>query len=516
MVVEASAGCDRPMLGHKMILTALGRLRMVSNGGCRMPESVRQAGRWFPGRGGVVLALGLPLIWVSIQGAARADRIMLRGGGQIRGKLIANPTDPGHLTFVGEAGKNPIIYKKEQIIQVIPEKSALDDYVIFRGKDRPTAEEEFQLGDWCDEHKLRDLAQNHFEAAIKLDPRYAPAHEKLGHVLSDDRWLNADEQREAQGMVKFRGRWMMSEEKERLDGQAALATENQSWARRVRLLRDAYLSGPESRSKDAEKRLLTIREASAVGPVLRVMGDDENPNVRILAARVLGAIPGPEAASALVNRLLSEPDGTVRERTIAEAARRDLDDVVPRLVRALKSPRSDIINRAAWSLGQLNAKSAVPRLIPVLTTTVYRTEMVPVGNGGGGGNGSYDTLSPVGGAGFANYTGRTYLGLTPPVVGPGVVAFGATGVPIGAGAAIGGNGGVAIGGSVNYGYGGGGGGNGGMIPRVIPIQNPNVEVLGALVKLTGRDYGYDTGTWKRWAAGSFRVDDAPGRRVAEP
>jgi len=253
-----------------------------------------------------------------------------------------------------------------------------------------------------------------------------------------------------------------------------------------------------------------------VGPVLRVLGDDENPMVRAMATRVLGAIPGPEASSALVIRLLAETEGSVRERIIPEVARREPDEVVPRLVRALKSPQSDVINRAAWSLGQLNAKTSVPQLIPVLTSTIYRTEMVPVGGGGGGGgmNGSFDTLSPVGGAGFGTYTGRTYLGLTPPVVGPGVVAFGATGVPLGSGASIGSNGGVAIGGGVNYGTRGGNGG--GMIPQIIPIQNPNVEVLGALVKLTGRDYGYDTATWKRWVAGSFRIDDAPGRRVAEP
>ena len=472
-----------------------------------MPESIRQATRWFRFPGAIIPIL--TLIWFSGLPTAKADRIILRGGGQIRGKLIVEPTDPTHLTFVGEVGKKPIIYKKEQVVQVLPEKSALDDYVILRSNDRTTAEDEFQLGAWCEDHKLKDLAEVHFEAAIRKEPDYAPAHEKLGHVLLNDRWLNADEQREAQGMVKFRGRWMTPEEKERLEGQAARDTESQSWTRRVRLLRDAYLSGPESRSKDAEKRLLAIRETSAVGPVLRVLAGDENPMVRALAIRVLGGISGTEATSALVARLLAETEGAIRESTIPELARREPEDVVPRLIRALKSPQTDVINRAAWSLGQLNAKKAVPQLIPVLTTAFSRTEMVPVNGGGGNFNGGYDGGYSAGGDGgsFNAYTGRTYLGLMPPVVGPGVVAFGATGVPIGAGASIGGGSGVSL---------GGGGGNGGLVPRTIQIENPNVEVLAALVKLTGNDFGYDGTTWKRWLSASFRSDNAPGRRVAQP
>ena len=510
-----------------------------------MPKSLSRSSQ--PAAGRSLLILGLGLAWfVGAGAAARADRISLRGGGVIRGKLVDDPANPTRVMFIGEAGRNPIIYKREQILQVTPEKSALDEYVARRAQERTLPEEEYQLGDWCREHHLSDLATNHFEAAIKLDPQYAPAHERLGHALVDDRWLDADGQKEAQGLVKYRGRWMQPEEKDRLEDQAAVVAENQSWIKRIKIFRDSFLSGQDARAKDAERRLTAIREVAAVGAVARVLGEDANPAVRDLAARVLGGIAGPEASSALVSRLLNETDAGVRTRTLTELGRRNLDEVQPRLIRALKSPQAMVINRAAYGLGQLDARSAVPQLISALTSREVRTEMVPIGGSGygGGGGGGLGSVAPAGGAGFSNYSGGTYLGLTPPVVGPGVVAFGAAAVPYGSGVSIG-NGGASFGsttGGVGPGIGtvaagvpgagigptlgpaalgaislgGSGGAGGGMMPRAVTIEHPNVEVLAALTKLTGQDFGYDAATWRRWST-SFRSDPAaPARRVLQP
>ena len=96
--------------------------------------------------------------------------------------------------------------------------------------------------------------------------------------------------------------------------------------------------GAEARSREAEERLLAIREVAAVGPISRTLGGDPNPAVRVLAARALGSIPGPEAASALVNCLLNEGDAEVRSALIPQLNQREADHVVPRLIRALRSP----------------------------------------------------------------------------------------------------------------------------------------------------------------------------------
>ena len=422
---------------------------------------------------------------------ARADRILLRGGGQVRGKLVADKAHPGRLVFLGEVGRTPLTFTKEQIVQVTPEKGPLDEYVALRERERPDAEAEYGLGTWCEEHKLADLALVHFEAATKLD---------------------ADEVRAAQGMVKYKGRWVVLEEKERKEAEAAVAAEGANWNARLKRLRDGYLAGPESRSRDAERRLLEIREPVAVAPVLRVLGDHPVPAIRILAARVLGAIPGPAAASGLVGRFLAEFDDAVREATVTELTRRDPDEVVPPLARALRSAHAEVINRAAWGLSRLNAVATVPRLVPALITVEYQVVMAPSGGGGGGGESggmgmSFNAVTPSSGGGFGGYSGGSIPVLTPPVVGPGAVAFGATSVPYGALN----NSGISLGGG-----GGGGGGSRGPVPRMVPIEHRNAEVLAALVKMTGRDFGFDVVTWKQWIASSFRLDAAPTRRVPQP
>ena len=452
-------------------------------------------------RGGLIAFV----VGLMIDQGAQADQIRLRGGGQIHGKLVADPTDPNRWTLITPVGKTPIHYAKEQVIQVVAEKSGLDEYVDLLKRDRPVAEEEYQLGAWCEEHGYQDLAENHYAAATRLDPRYAPAHEKLGHVFNGDRWLNAAEQREAQGLISYRGHWITTEEKERIDEQAALEVENQSWNRRIKILSGAFLAGPASRTREAEERLLAIREAAAVGAVYRILGSDDNFTVRKLASRVLGSIPGPEAASALVTRLLAESDAEVRPSLIAELNQRETEAVVPALIRALRATDPLVVNRAAWGLGQLNARTAVPKLIAALVTTEYQTRMVPVTRGGGGGanfGASFNSVAP-GGVGFGNYTGSTYLGITPPAVAPGVVAFGYTEVPIGSGVGLGNNN-------------GGGGGGVQLVPRVVPVDHPNVEVRAALTRMTNQDFGYDLASWRRWASSSFRSDPTPDRRVLQP
>jgi hypothetical protein len=82
-----------------------------------------------------------------------------------------------------------------------------------------------------------------------------------------------------------------------------------------------------------------------------------------------------------------------------------------------------------------------------------------------------------------------------------LVAYGATSIPTGppTGASI-----------------GGGGASGGPTPRLVQIVHYNDEVLAALVKLTGNNFGYEIPKWNEWMATSFKLEPKPARRVPEP
>src|SRR5204863_8851282 len=117
---------------------------------------------------------------------------------------------------------------------------------------------------------------------------------------------------------------------------------------------------------------------------VRVFGPDVPPR-RILLALVLSAIAGPEASSALVRRILDEPDSEVRSVTFDHLKQRDETGVAGQFARALASEDVKVINRAAWALGNLNAIEAVPRLVTVLITAEQRIVLEPP-----------PTLSPAG------------------------------------------------------------------------------------------------------------------------
>src|SRR5262249_26310050 len=150
----------------------------------------------------------------------------------------------------------------------------------------------------------------------------------------------------------------------------------------------------------------------------------------------------------------------------------------------LRAESSATVNRAAWALASLKAEEAVPKLVPALVTTQYQLVMVPSGsNSGGGGLGiNFEGGSPIPSAPPIAYNGSSVAYMAGPVVGPGVAAYGAVGMP-----------------AIPYGFGGtqltvGGGGQTGKgpMPRLVPVTYQNVEVRNALTKLTGQDFGYDT------------------------
>ena len=339
---------------------------------------------------------------------------------------------------------------------------------------------------------------------MKHDKSYEPAHQKLGHVLRGDHWLWGDELREAQGLVRYKGQWISKQEKDRRVAAAASSAEQASWVRRLKLLRQALLNGPDDRRRDAEKQLLEIRDPIAVTPLLQVLGGEDE-ILRTLLDRVLEQIPGPESAEGLVTHILLEPSFDVRNVTMDALTKRKEPIVVAALVQGLGSKDPTVVNRAAWSLGQLNAVKTVPKLIPALITVQHRMIMPPITGWPSGTTGSsFGSISPtagMGGSSFGNNFSTDGM-LSSPGLGSGVAGYGATGIP-----------GPSL---PNVTFSSGGSGPREQMPRILTLRFQNVEVLSSLVKLTGQDFGFDIPAWQSWVASGFHPDPTPVRRVPQP
>jgi hypothetical protein len=457
-------------------------------------------GAWLKAFGLLVAMTGV----IACQSAgARADVIELRGGGQVQGKVVPDPKNKDRVQVWLLRGRNPLSFQKGQIVNVIRQPSPLDAYVVKRAKGSSTAAAQLELGSWCDQNSLPDLARLHYENALSLDSTLEEAHRKLGHVYHDGSWLSRDDLSAAQGLVKYKGRWITAEEKSKREVVAQTTAAQTSWLRRIKLLRQAIINGPEDRRREAESQLMSIRDADAVVPLVRVFGQDDRPR-RILLALVLSTIGSPEATRALVGRVLNEPDSEVRQVTFDHLKQRDEPGVPGQFARALASEDIQVINRAAWALGNLQTVEAVPRLVSVLVTSQQRIVLQPT-----------TTVNPLAQATIPG-PGPTLRGMTnggivvqsPPVVGYGVVAYGMSAVPwsqVTPGLAM--STGLSPGSQLSPGA---------PEPKVATFTYRNVEVLSALQKLTGQDFGYDVESWSRWVARSFNPNPRPARRVPQP
>lgn len=431
------------------------------------------------------------LAFLAESGTVWADRIELRGGGELRGVVVPG-NDPEQVAVQTETGSKPVVFTKAQVVGIHREPSALDTYFARRETVPATAQDQFDFGRWCETNKLSGLALNHYRRAVELDKTFGPAHKKLGHVERDGVWMSYDELRQSQGMVKIKGRWVSLEEQDKLRAEETTKAEQASWTRRLKIHYNNLVRGGEDDRQDAEDRLEEIRDPAAVVPLVRLFGRDV-PSMRVKLAHILGGIPGREARRALVTFVLNEPEALVRQEAIAELVRRKEVETSAEFLAALTHANVDHVGRAALGLAALKTKSAIPKLIPHLVGYQRRTVYVPGGlmqTGGTGGVASFGIVQPV-------------PVLTGPAVGPGAVAFGLSSVPFVSGT------------GVSY-------GSDGAVVEAPPIAQtvvdtlPNADVLAALESLSGMSFGYDVPAWRNWARTAFRVERAPGRQVPEP
>jgi HEAT repeats len=457
---------------------------------------------------GVVVASRSSLAWLALvsltlpcwPARVLADTIMLRGGGQVEGKVVPDSLHQDRVSVWLLQGRNPLSLEREKILNIVPNPSPLDAYVIKREKVGQTAQAQYDLGVWCDHNKLSDLARVHYETALIFDKSFEPAHKKLGHILHRGYWLTRDQLSAVQGLVKYKGRWVSADEKSKREQEDQLTAAQANWVRQIRMLRDALVRGKPDRQREAESQFMALRDPDAVKALVRVLGRDAVPQ-RILLAHVLANIAGPLATSALVNHLLAENQADVRAAIYEKVAKRDDPAVVRLLIRALSSSNLRVLNRAAWALGHLQAQESVPRLVAVLVTTEDRIVVATpqaVSQGPIAAIAGPDgPLTPI----AINQSSMAVM--TPPVVAPGVVARGVysapwydwpPGIHFNVGQQI------------------------ASMPdvRLATFRYQNAEVLSALQKLTQQDFGYDVASWRAWVSRSFNPDPNPARRVPQP
>lgn len=267
----------------------------------------------------------------------------------------------------------------------------------------------------------------------------------------------------ALGYRRVRGQWMTQEEQNAARGLILYRGQYRT-RQEIELIEraeKAYLAEREWHTKikrwhgwlndpdkafQAKKNFRGVRDPFAIGPLARLLNEEKRPAVRILLIEALAQIDSSGVVGPLVQTSLGDPVEEVRLTCLDYLAEMQSPLALKMYIGELGDKSNGTVNRAAEALRILGNPEAIAPLIDALITT-HKYKIV-VGK-------------------------------------PGQM-------------------------SSTFGSGGGGGFSfGGAPPRIIERQQPNREVLAALVALTNNNFQYNIKAWKQWHANqknSLRID----------
>jgi hypothetical protein len=191
---------------------------------------------------------------------AAGDEILLRNGGRLVGEVVSR-TDR---TMVVEIEGGQVSLPLAHVESVVAGPTPLGDY-----RDRAArlsaqdAAGWLELAQWASRERLDKPSREAFEQVLRADPANLAAHQALGDVLVNDRWLQGDEAYEARGYVRFEGRWMSPGERDAvMDARATedLREQARHAARAQAREAQAQAKEAEARAREAEAR---ARQAEA-------------------------------------------------------------------------------------------------------------------------------------------------------------------------------------------------------------------------------------------------------------
>jgi len=345
----------------------------------------------------------------------------------------------------------------------------IEEYETRARQSPDTVSGHLAMADWCRTRGLVDQRTEHLKKVIEHEPDHEKTRTILGHVWHEGQWVDRDELMAGKGYVKYKGKYITTLELELIEKTEEEVQAEKSWYPRIRLWVNWLKSPHLQRQADALANLRGITDPNACPAVEKFLADDANPTLRRLAIQVLSQPGGPKPVVGLTKLMVLDPQPELRKDALDALKPDQYSAAQPYLLRDLRHAQNPVVCRAAFALERVGDDQAVAPLIEALTTTHLYTIRVPaaqtsvaLGSNGAIGAGGGMTLPPDIEAGLR--TGQYPNGV--------IVLNGAGPSPEAATRAV----------QVSY-------------------THQNAEVLSALQKLTGGNFGYDKRTWRLyWSA----------------
>lgn len=383
--------------------------------------------------------------------AAAQEVYVLENGGRVVGTLInvkRSASDDYQVAL--EAGGEATL-EARQVREVIRRRPIELEYERVAPTYADTAEGQWEAAEWCRERQLPAHRHHHLRRVIELNPSHAKAWAALGYTQINGQWKRPNEVREEDGYQRHQGKWRLSQEIELVEQRQDAEAVAIDWSKKIAKWHQLTFTA-ERASADAHQQLSEVRDPLAVPALIRCLVNERRPVYRIFFLDVLDKVPSPAALDAVGRATLLEQHPEVFHAAVDRIVRRKSPQLVEAYCRILEDPNNAVVNRAAYVLGRLEDRGATVPLIRALATNhvIWRKP-------------------PKSSQGMATSISIPKDG-SAPLIGPGKDEP--------------------------------------QEPVAIPVRLFNQEVLTALTKITGQDFGYDSEAWSRWHAAQAK-ESAP-------
>ena len=414
--------------------------------------------------------VGISIFALGTAGSLRADLVKLSNGGELRGRIIRNASTgkpSSELIQLETLTGATIIVQKSDTQFVAMRSLVVEEYESRARKIEDTLEAHWELSEWCRQKALSKQREVHLLKVVEHDMHHEKAQAALGRVWNEGAWIDRDELMASQGYVKFKGRYVTTQELDVIQKTTAELEQEREWFQKIKLWHGWLIGRHEERRQQGLVALQTVNDPHAAPALIRFLCGDSRRDLRMLGATVLARLPGAKAVAGLVKMTLFDSDAEVRYTSLNGITPENFEYAQPAFIKELRSEYNAVLSRAAAALGRVGDERAIAPLIDALITT-HRYN-VP--------------SSELPGQSYSYRTDGSFgSGTTLP---PDVEAAMRTGqLPQGA---------IILDGSKSP--------NAPKKMVLVKVDHWNQDVLASLQKITKRDFGYDERTWHLgWAA----------------
>lgn len=385
----------------------------------------------------------------------------LTTGGKVTGTLENPDESPREKYVIRTPEGGTVTLTKDQVAKVEKQSPREAEYERIRGDYPDTVEGQWQLAEWCREHRLLEARKDHLRRVIELDPDHRAARVALGYTQMNGRWATQAEIMTGRGYKYHEGRWRLPQEIEELERKDKHNRAEKDWFVKIKRYRQ-WLN--DQRSDQALQALSIIEDPYAVEAIVAQFKREPVEDVRLVFVDVLARINDDAARKALVEISMRDESEEVRLSAIERLVKVKDEKLLGAYVAGLHSKDNLMVNRAAVALSRLGDPAAVGPLVDALIT-IHKFK-VQQGNPG---------------ATTGSFARPDKNGNLPP--------------------GAGGAGGI-----------GGGGLSVGSKTIVVNQEMRNPAVHDALVQLARVNFDYDVPAWKAWLATQTKPESITSRR----